>query len=507
MAEERFDVLVAGAGLGGLSTAALLAKDEGKRVLVVERQQSTGGRIHHYKGDEITTAEDYLGPLRNSRGRLAYSIPDFDTILSDKMLAGYSFELGMHDIVNGVQSRMAHILNHLGVPVEIVPLRACGFWHDGVLHELKRGSFPWFEQEDHQEMKQILGEMLRMPIEEVREANRISLLEFIEPRTQNPTVLEFFDILGAFTVGMNSARELSAGEFILGTRMPMNAGLHFADGTLGQMGGESFMQMAFNLADVIREHGGDVRTGQTVQTVIVEDGVAKGLRVTDGAGETRDLLAETVILNVPAVLAVEKLIPHESLPSEFVDHVRGLKSGGAFVPIFGLSRSVIDIPGMLFTKVPVDDPALPDGVMLGYEAHSLFVEGKAPTGKEIIECWVGLSTEELGELERAGKLVMLAETITDFMKVSHPGFADALEWALFPAIDGVTSVQPTPEQAWDGMLDPKCPGIDGLYFVGDSVKNYGQFMDGVAYTALLTTDAITGKNYLEQILPAYQREV
>jgi hypothetical protein len=508
MAEERYDVLVAGAGLGGLSTAAMLAKDEGRRVLVVEREHGTGGRIHHYKGDEITTAEDYLGPLRASRGRLGHSIPDLDTIIEDKLLAGYTFELGMHDIVNGAHSRMAHLLEHLGVPVEIVPLTACGFWHDGVLHELKRGSFPWFGVEDHLEMKRILGEMLRMPIEEVREANRVSLLDFVTPRTENEKVLEFFDILGAFTVGMNSARELSAGEFILATRMPMNAGLHFADGTLGQMGGESFMQMAFNLADVVRDHGGDVLTGQLVETVLIEDGVATGLRVTDRTtGETRDVLADTVVLNVPAQLAVERLIPHEALPADFVAHVRGLTSGGAFVPIYGLSSSVIDIPGMMFTKVPVDDPALPDGVMLGYEAHSLFLEGKAPTGKEIIECWVGLSTAELGTLERDGKLVMLAETITDFMRASHPGFAEALEWALFPAIDGVTSVQPTPEQAWDGMLDPQCPGGEGLFFVGDSVKNYGQFMDGVAYTALLTTDAITGKNYLEQILPAYQREL
>lgn len=256
---------------------------------------------------------------------MGHSIPDIETIIDDKLLAGYSFELGMHDIVNGVHSRMAHLLEHLG---EIVPLKACGFWHDGVLHEVKRGIFPWFEEQDHREMKQILGEMLRMPIAEVREANRISLLEFVEPRTQNKTVLEFFDILGAFTVGMNSARELSAGEFILATRMPMNAGLHFTDGTLGQMGGESFMQMAYNLADVIREHGGDVLTGQTVQTVLVENGTATGLRVTDAAGQTRDLLAETVILNVPAVLAVEKLIPHDALPADFVEHVRGLKRVG-----------------------------------------------------------------------------------------------------------------------------------------------------------------------------------
>jgi prolycopene isomerase len=89
----------------------------------------------------------------------------------------------------------------------------------------------------------------------------------------------------------------------------------------------------------------------------------------------------------------------------------------------------------------------------------------------------------------------------------HPGFEEALEWSLYPAFDFVVSVAPTPEQAWDAMLDPKCPGLDGLYFVGDSAKNYGGFMDGVAFGALYAATAISGTDYLEQILPAYQREL
>ncbi|QTI69002.1 phytoene desaturase family protein [Gordonia polyisoprenivorans] len=502
---ETFDAIVIGAGLGGLSVAALLAQKEGKRVLVLERENGIGGRIHHYRGDEIRTPEDYLGPLRASTGWLVDAQPPLEEMIERGLLSGFSFELGMHDIVNGAHSRMCHILEALGVPVEVVPLKACGFWSGGELHTLQRGSFPWFDDDEYAAMRRILREMLTMPIEEVRSYYRDSLKEFVEARSSEPTVIEFFNILGAFTVGMNSARELSAGEFMLITRMPMAAGLHFADGTLGQMGGDSFMEMAGNLAGIITAGGGEVRTGQTVGSILVEGGRAVGVELP--GGQPRTIRADIVVSNVPIPLTLDRLLPSAAVPTDFADHVKGLRSSGAFVPIFGLSRSVIDIPGMLMTHIPIDDPAYPDGIVLGYEAHSLFVEGKAPSGKEIIECWVGVDTEQLAELRASGKIDLAKEAIRTFFSTAHPGFDEALEWALYPAFDMVVSVAPTPEQAWDSMLDPKCPGVEGLFFVGDSVKNYGGFMDGVAYGALLCTSEITGKDYLGEVLPAFQREM
>jgi len=500
---QDFDVIVIGAGLGGLSTAAILARKECRRVLVLEKQPTPGGRMHHYRGSDILSPEDYLRPLEVATGHLTHSVPDLQTMIDSKLLHGYGFELGMHDIVNGAHSRMCHILEFLDAPVVIVPLNACGYWHNGVLHPLERGRFPWMEVEDYTEMKQLLVEMLRMPVEQVRENHRISLRDYLDRRTTNSEVLDFFDILGGFTVGMNSARELSAGEFILATRMPMAAGLHFADGTLGQMGGQSFMQMAHNLIGIVTDGGGELRTGAAAATVLIDDGVTRGVRLADGT----EITAPVVIVNVPAKFAVRSLIPAEHLPRDLVDRINGFRSGGAYTPIFGLSRSVIDIPGMLFTKIPVDDPDFPDGILLGYEAHSLFVDSKAPDGKEIIDCWVGLATTQIRELRENGKFGLLADAVTGFFSDRHPGFAEALEWALFPAFEAVTSVSPTPEQAWDAMLDPACPGVEGLFFVGDSVKNYGGFMDGVAYGALLCANAVTGKDYLEQVLPAYQREI
>jgi phytoene dehydrogenase-like protein len=72
---ERYDALIIGAGLGGLITGAILAKLEGMKVLILEREDVIGGRIftfEHYDGDEKT----FLRRLwDNSRSRFVTSKP------------------------------------------------------------------------------------------------------------------------------------------------------------------------------------------------------------------------------------------------------------------------------------------------------------------------------------------------------------------------------------------------------------------------------------------------
>src|ERR1700760_907075 len=48
----RYDVVVIGAGLGGLTAGAILAR-EGRKVLIVERSNSVGGAASSYKSGDL----------------------------------------------------------------------------------------------------------------------------------------------------------------------------------------------------------------------------------------------------------------------------------------------------------------------------------------------------------------------------------------------------------------------------------------------------------------------
>lgn len=61
---KKFDAIIIGSGLGGLITAAILAK-EGQSVLVLEKGRKTGGFLHTFKRDDtvFNTGMNYVGSL------------------------------------------------------------------------------------------------------------------------------------------------------------------------------------------------------------------------------------------------------------------------------------------------------------------------------------------------------------------------------------------------------------------------------------------------------------
>ncbi|RMF72996.1 MAG: FAD-dependent oxidoreductase, partial [Acidobacteria bacterium] len=64
--DGRFDAIVIGSGIGGLSAAALLARHAGRRVLVLERHYTAGGFTHTFArpGYEWDVGVHYVGQTR-----------------------------------------------------------------------------------------------------------------------------------------------------------------------------------------------------------------------------------------------------------------------------------------------------------------------------------------------------------------------------------------------------------------------------------------------------------
>ena len=63
--EEKYDTIVIGSGIAGLTTAAFLSK-EGKSVLVLERHYTAGGFTHVFKrkGYEWDVGVHYIGEVQ-----------------------------------------------------------------------------------------------------------------------------------------------------------------------------------------------------------------------------------------------------------------------------------------------------------------------------------------------------------------------------------------------------------------------------------------------------------
>ena len=68
-AGERFDAIVIGSGVGGLCTAALLARHASRRVLVLERHYVAGGFTHVFErpGYEWDVGVHYVGEVHTPR--------------------------------------------------------------------------------------------------------------------------------------------------------------------------------------------------------------------------------------------------------------------------------------------------------------------------------------------------------------------------------------------------------------------------------------------------------
>ena len=62
---ENLDAIVIGSGIGGLSAASLLSR-AGKRVLVLEQHDRSGGCCHTFeeRGFEFDTGIHYIGEMR-----------------------------------------------------------------------------------------------------------------------------------------------------------------------------------------------------------------------------------------------------------------------------------------------------------------------------------------------------------------------------------------------------------------------------------------------------------
>lgn len=316
--KPAYDAIVVGAGIGGLSVAALLSRG-GVKTLVLERNPFLGGRCTSYRKEGCVIDTFIHMFARCEQG-------PFGEVLR---------RAGMADAI-----RFWHV-NGGQKPVLFVRGRRC-VYPDASFATEEEIQETWralgMPEEDYQAALRADRDLRAMTDEETHRLDAISFFEWLSRYSTHEAFLAFHNDR-TMLMGVVGIYEASAGEVI---RMTRNWQL---GGRIGYpLGG--CQAIPDGLARVVRSLGGEIRTGQQVESVIVSGGAAGGVRLKTG----EEITSCVVVSNAGFKETVQRLVPEGALPKSYRDQVAGLTCG-----VFG-TDDFMEI--FLNIKVLLDEPVV-----------------------------------------------------------------------------------------------------------------------------------------------------
>ena len=498
--DNNYDAIIIGAGLGGLITGAILAKLEGMKVLVLEKEETIGGKLftfEHYEGDEKT----FLKKLyTHSRSRLVDSSSDFSEMIGNKTFSKYIIEGGWHSFINSDRSRQSFIAQALGENLKVFGNEGFRLYGEDKWEELRYLQRNW-TKEDFQEGKVVSREMNLMSKEEAEEYDNIDLESFLRSRTTSQNVINFHLWLAGWEVGTNNPKNISAGEHIKVISMVHCAGKDFTNGGGGQpLGGH--LEVARLFAKVIEENGGTIRVSTPVEELVIENYKATGVKTADGI-----IKASKIICNVPMWRAI-KLIGSEYFPDEFLKRSEDMEPCGGIL-------------GWISTKRPLDPdyrglyilPVLPgckksDGftgdVLFSFEDVATYDKSRAPEGEGLMPIWAAMDIKNPDEIHNKELIDKIVKGIFTFMRKEYPDFDELLNWYIVTACEELYSVASKPGMVGNLRMPTKSPLVKNLFFTGDGTQQWSFGQSGAAGGAVNCASAVTGKD-CSVILPFFMR--
>ncbi|MBI4675874.1 MAG: NAD(P)/FAD-dependent oxidoreductase [Chloroflexi bacterium] len=321
---EKYDVIVIGAGLGGLAAAARLAR-LGKRVLVLEHHSVPGGYAHEFRRgkfrfDVALHALDGMAP-----GGWGYDAMKQTGIQNrlhlHRLDPFYTYRTPERDVT--VHADIAQYENEL---IRHFPHAASG------IRALFDASLRAFLQTrrlmQDRAAQRIPDELIPSRYGDALAVMSQSLAEFMAPYVDDPEVIGAFTALWGY-YGLPPS-QLNAATFV----MPWGS-YHLTGAYYPQGGGQALSRA---LEAVIRENGGTICYQQTVTKIYVSNERATGVETAKGLRADADI----IIANSNAPDTFMKLVGREHLPSAFVENLQTLTPSLACAVLYlGVERDLV----------------------------------------------------------------------------------------------------------------------------------------------------------------------
>lgn len=459
--ETPYDVIVIGAGFGGVTCAALLAR-RGVRVLLLDKNAIPGGKAitmskHGFRYELWPISG---GPSLNSQ---------FARVLS---------ELGMEAEIDLLMPQRAVALmygkngryeSHVGpaVPDDQGPL--------GMMNLLGIGA------DTLPEVARCFGDMQQMPEDEVARLDETPFAEFLS-RYQLPVSLRSYFGLWSNIVFVVPIDLLAASEAVRVFR-------DFAAGGAARYHSGGFGRMAELFCAGVERHGGRVLLKTRVEHIGIESG-----RVTGVVTDKGTFAAPIVVSNAGIQPTVMRLVGEEHFDKAYLNRVTALVPSWGIMGIrYFLNRPFFEFPMYLaFSDESYLDAArcermkkgeIPDELIVFNVVPAVYDPNLAPPGKQC--ALVGTLCSPDPELSYAEPLW---DKLDEMVARLWPGIRDCVETRErygTSHVSALTRDHVLPGQGGEciglGQIVGQCgrhkpaaqAPIRGLYFVGCDAGGYG----------------------------------
>ena len=507
-----YDAIIIGSGIGSLTTAGLLAGVAGARVLVLEKHHTPGGLTHSFRrmGASWDVGLHYVGDMHpGSRPRQLFDYLTGGALTWNRMPTGYDrFVLPDHGLDVTIPSSIEEYQRLL---ISLFPRekRAIRRYCRDVTRAYSWMSLRYMAEMVPPQASPAIHLALRL-----RAGCALERTEhYMERRFHDPALRALLTTHWG-DYGVEPARSAFVAHAMIVC--------HYMDGAWFPRGGSG--QIARMIEERIRASGGEIRLCQDVDDILVEDGRAVGVRVTDRSGPapiSYEERAPIVISGVGARETYTRLLPTTGPVGAFTarvrDRIADLGHGGSAVTVYlTLDHYPTGVDG---SNVWVNKGRGPDDLVQMTEdlcqgrPQSAFISfpgikaGDRHATAEIVsfarpeafDRWSGTRPGMRGaDYERLTSA--MARGLIDLADTTIPGFKDSVRFVEVGTpltIEHFTSHEGgcfyglplTPERFTADLTSPSTP-IDGLFLTGQDAGMPG--IVGAALAGMSTACKVLG---------------
>lgn len=404
------DVIVIGAGYGGLTAAAILAHN-GVEVEVLEATGHLGGRAAYYQK------------------------------------GGFLVDYGIHANRYGQRGSAAKALREIGYKIDFIPVGEPVIYRDSSFMPFPTGVYQFMKSEYFSRMDKavIISDMVRLSLARTFKKDDVPLEE-VTRGTDRAEVGSLFKLLSGLGLVSPDISVTSTVAFVTFMRKALRtreAAAYPRHGT---------SQIIEALSRAI-EQSGKITTGSRVKSLSITGGKVTGVRVKE-----EELRGKAVIFAVP--LQAFPGMVSDGLPDEFLERCSSIIPTAGISMDLCLSDKVSDIDGFVIN---------PDPVFWGQFTSNVDPD-TAPEGKQLTTWYYPLPVEMLDDQRFVKSEQEKLKAVIDGM---FPGIMDKIEWERVLRLKMVDGFEPRVGQTAEYRPGTRVPGVDNLFLAGDVVSAPG----------------------------------